>query len=49
MIAKNEGISVARVSQRLVLNRLPPTDVDAITNRLRRISVRALICAARIR
>jgi hypothetical protein len=48
-IAKAEGISVARVSQLLVLDRLSPTDVEAIIKRLKRISVRALIGAARDR
>ena len=49
MIAKNDGISVARVSQLLALDRLSPTDVEAIIKRLKRISVRALIRAARNR
>jgi hypothetical protein len=48
-IAKAEGISVAWVSQLLVLDRLSQTDVEAIIKRLRRISVRALIGAARNR
>ena len=49
MIAKNECISVARVSQLLVLNRLPTTELKAAIKCLKRMSVRALIRAARIR
>lgn len=46
-IAKAAGISVPRVSQLLVLDRLTTIEVEAILNRLKRVSVRAMIHAAR--
>lgn len=46
-IANKEGISVARVSQLLALDRLPDADVEPLLRSMKRISVRAAIGAAR--
>lgn len=46
-IAQAEGISVPRVSQLMVLERLSPEEVESIMTRLKRVSVRAVIQTAR--
>jgi hypothetical protein len=46
-IANKEGISVARVSQLLVLDRLPRAEVEPLLRSMKRISVRAAIRAER--
>lgn len=46
-IAKAEGISVARVSQLLVLDRLTAIEIEDVLKRLKRVSVRAMIHATR--